>query len=54
MLMPLLVLDILMSIQTWLFPLLWLFFLSLFFLLASLAAARPGKVHTLLQLQLFL
>ena len=37
-----------MSIQTWLFTLLSLFF-SLFSLLASLAAARSGKVQTLLQ-----
>ena len=49
MLTLLLVLYILMSIQTWLFPFLSLFSLSLFSLLASLAAARPGKVQTLLQ-----
>ena len=41
---------ILVSIQTWLFPLLSLFFFSLFSLLASLAAARSGKMQTLLQL----
>ena len=50
--MPLLVLYILMSIQTWLFPVLSLVFLSLFFLPASLAAARSAKVQTLLQLLL--
>ena len=50
MLTLLLVLNILMSIQTWLFPVLSLVFLFLFFLLASLAAARSGKVQTLLQL----
>ena len=48
------VLYILMSIQTWLFPFLSLFSLSLFSLLASLAAARPGKVQTLLQLLILL
>ena len=54
MLTLLLVLNILMSIQTWLFPFLSLFSLSLFSLLASLAAAPPGKVQTLLQLLLVL
>ena len=49
MLTLLLVLNIPMSIQTWLFPFLSLLFFSLFSLLASLAAARPGKVQTLLQ-----
>ena len=49
MLTLLLVLNILMSTQTWLFPLLSLLFVPLFSLLASLAAARPGKVQTLLQ-----
>ena len=49
MLTLLLVLNILMSIQTWLFPLLSLLFFPLFSLLAPLAAARPGKVQTLLQ-----
>ena len=49
MLTLLLVLNILMRTQTWPFPLISLLCFPLFSLLASLAAARPGKVQTLLQ-----